>query len=801
MKKRYTNNHNKVAFPLGGIGSGMFLIKSNGVLAGFSLQHKPNLHSYPVIFGAVNVKENAKGNTLRLLTGPQDQEDLYREESFCIGAPDSYAGLPWFEKAIFTTSFPFAKVALHHKDYPIQARLLAWSPFTPPDEKLSSLPFAAVEYELTNKSEREVEGVFYFNAFNLFNLDGKVRRYKNGFVLETKEETNKTSKEAHLAVFAMEKDVKVNVAFFRGGWYDSRTMLVKDMLACFHEDKEYADGTDNSRGGSISVAFRLKPKQSRRVKICFAWYVPHSSLRCGLPPVQESVDIDKDYYTPYYCSQFSKVEDVCDYIYKNYTELKKKSLAFAKALQATTLPDIFKEAIEANLCTLKSPTILRQKDGKLWAWEGVGNADGSCYGTCTHVWNYAQSLSHLFPSLERGLRESEYLYSLDENGHQLFRTPLPIQEGIHDFHSAADGQLGGIIKLYREFTVSGDVSFLRSLYPYAKRSLDYCIKMWDPDLQGALFEPHHNTYDIEFWGADAMCTGFYLGALKAFVKMSEILGEECIFYKDLAQKVKNFLETELFNGEYFIQSDPLKGVKAEMPKLGTITLSDKISLDALELFKKEGPKYQYGKGCLSDALIGIWLAEFCGINTGLDKEKILSHLNAVYKYNLRNDFSEHINPQRPGYMFKNEGGLLLCTWPNGGQPSIPFIYSNEVWTGIEYQVASHLVSLGETQKGIDIVEKVRGRYNGHNRNPYGEIECGHWYARAMASYALMEAYSGVRYDAYKKILYYKPTNQKVVTLLAGENGYALVTVIKNDVQVKNIEGLFDIERCVAVNNY
>ena len=166
---------------------------------------------------------------------------------------------------------------------------------------------------------------------------------------------------------------------------------------------------------------------------------------------------------------------------------------------------------------------------------------------------------------------------------------------------------------------------------------------------------------------------------------------------------------------------------------------------------------------------------------------------------MKKDFRNHINPQRPGYMFRNEGGLLLCTWPKGGRPSLPFVYSDEVWTGIEYQVASHLISIGEVEKGLDIVKTLRNRYNGKNRNPYDEIECGHWYARAMASYALIEAYTGISYNSYEKTLYYKQTDKKTVSFLAGNEGYALVIVDKDKVELKNIVGKFDVEKFVIKN--
>ena len=69
------------------------------------------------------------------------------------------------------------------------------------------------------------------------------------------------------------------------------------------------------------------------------------------------------------------------------------------------------------------------------------------------------------------------------------------------------------MKVYREWRISGDTEWLRRLWPKVRRSLDYCIETWDPGHKGIVEEPHHNTYDIEFWGPDGMCTSFYLGAL------------------------------------------------------------------------------------------------------------------------------------------------------------------------------------------------------------------------------------------------------------------------------------------------
>ena len=123
------------------------------------------------------------------------------------------------------------------------------------------------------------------------------------------------------------------------------------------------------------------------------------------------------------------------------------------------------------------------------------------------------------------------------------------------------------------------------------------------------------------------------------------------------------------------------------------------------------------------------MAKVCGLGDILDPEKVKSHLLSVYRYNFKRDLSTHENPQRPGYALGDEGGLLLCSWPRGGRPSLPFVYSDEVWTGIEHQVASHLMMFGCMKEAEDILSACRSRYDGEKRNPYDEYECGHWYAR------------------------------------------------------------------------
>jgi hypothetical protein len=417
------------------------------------------------------------------------------------------------------------------------------------------------------------------------------------------------------------------------------------------------------------------------------------------------------------------------------------------------------------------------------------------------VWNYAQALPHLFPALERTLRETEYEVSQDETGHQAFRTSLPIRPTKHDFHAAADGQLGGLVKLYRDWRISGDTAWLKRLWPAARRSLEYAIETWDPRREGVLVEPHHNTYDIEFWGPNGMCSSFYLAALVAAVRMGRACGDDVKAFEDLLARGRRYLEEKLFNGEYFEQEIRWQGLRAGDPvEAGKTGMSTSYSPEAIAILQREGPKYQYGKGCLSDGILGTWLAAVCGIDEPIvDPRKVKSHVEAVFRHNFKPDLFTHANTQRPGYALGHEGGVVVCTWPRGQRNELSMTYCDEVFTGIEYQVASHLILLGRVEEGLTIVRAARARYDGTVRNPFNEYECGHWYARAMSSYALLQALSGVRYDAVERTLYVRPRlpgDGDVRSFLATNTGYGTVHVEGDRVRVEVVEGEIAVERVV-----
>jgi len=154
-------------------------------------------------------------------------------------------------------------------------------------------------------------------------------------------------------------------------------------------------------------------------------------------------------------------------------------------------------------------------------------------------------------------------------------------------------------------------------------------------------------------------------------------------------------------------------------------------------------------------MLGQWLAMVAGLGRFLPEDRLKTTLGSIYKYNFLTDFRELSNGQRT-YALNDESGLLLCSWPKGGRPPLPFVYSDEVWTGIEYHVASHLMYEGLVDEGLSIVKAVRDRYDGRKRNPWDEVECGHHYARAMSSWGVLLALTGYSYSGPAKSLEFAP---------------------------------------------
>ena len=81
-------------------------------------------------------------------------------------------------------------------------------------------------------------------------------------------------------------------------------------------------------------------------------------------------------------------------------------------------------------------------------------------------------------------------------------------------------------------------------------------------------------------------------------------------------------------------------------------------------------------------------------------------------------------------------------------------------TGFEYALAGLMIKNGYVSEGEAMVAAIRDRYDGEKRNPWNELECGSNYARSMASFALMNIYSGFSFDMTKNHIGFSPISRQ-----------------------------------------
>ncbi len=760
----------EIAFPLGGIGTGSVSVGGWGQLRDWEIFNRPAKgNTLNFCFFSLWAQSEGGPSVAKVIQGPKGGGYVGRGHGL-FGRKDG-AGLPHFRENSFTGAYPLAKLDFKDPEMPLEVAIEAFNPFIPLNDKDSSIPVAIFLVHLTNSGDKRVRATLFANLENRAgypDLGGNLNTFKKdeniaGLYMTSEKHRDTSPRFGTMALTTTHSDLTVLTRWARVGWFDSLIRFWDQIEAGEFSETPTADPSPdvgdfnpfiplNSDVGTIGLKLTLEPGQSEVFPIIISWHFPNFEKYWHRYDPEGCCEKPK--WKNYYATLFQDAWDVASYVANNLERLEKETRLFQRSLFESTLPSYVLDAVSSQISTLKTSTCLRLEDGTFYGWEGCSPDSGCCEGTCTHVWNYAQTLPYLFPKLERSIRNADYRNDLHSDGHMTFRMPLPLgTPGDEKFHAAADGQMGNILRVYREWLISGDEDWLREIWPSVKSSLEFAWLYWDADKDGVMEGVQHNTYDVEFYGPNTMMGSLYLGALRSAEEIARHFGEDdkADEYRGVFESGRAWMDEHLFNGEWYEQSiDPEAGKND--PRVEA--LRRKVEGDEVEIVK-EGPKYQYGSGCLSDQMLGQWYARMLLLGDLFNPEKVRKTASSIFNYNFRDGFFDYANPQRI-YALNEERGLILCSWPRGGRPKIPFPYSNEVWTGIEYAVASFLIYEGLLEEGLTLVKSARDRHDGTRRNPWDEFECGHHYARAMASYSVLLALSGFHYSAPEQHLSFAP---------------------------------------------
>ncbi|HEY65741.1 MAG TPA: hypothetical protein G4O02_14340 [Caldilineae bacterium] len=761
----------EVAFPLGGIGTGTISLGGRAELRDFEIFNRPAKGlTPPYTFFALRAQAEGYPAVTRVLEGV-----IQPPYSGSFGVKNPTAGLPRMRHVALDAAYPFARYTLSDPDVPLIVYLEAFNPLIPLDVDRSSLPIAVLRYVLVNPSDRPVQASVAGSLLNFIGMEdcscrtgptltpgalsnllgGNVNEVRLGaaedgtplcgLFMRSERVPPRTSQDGTMALVVLAEE-----ASWRRTWGPTRwNRHLLTFWDDFSTDGRFDDPEEvlpspegEGQIGSLGVTTWVEPKSKATITFLLCWHFPHrTAAGCGWNTLDESGGWIGNYYAKHYVDAW----DVALQVAPRLPQLEEESLRFVRAFVSAELPQSVKEAALNNLSTLRTQTCFRTADGNFFGFEGCCDGEGCCFGSCTHVWNYEQATAFVFPELARNMRELELEYGTLESGMNCFRLRLPLG-GEPWAHAAADGQMGVVMKCYREWQLSGDDDFLSRHWPTIKSLIRYCWLPggWDADQDGVMEGVQHNTYDVEFFGPNPLTGVWYLGALRAAEEMAKAVGDiefarRC---RRLFEQGSAWIDEHLFNGEYYVQQIHTPASLDEMrPEL-------RVGMGETDL---TDPDFQLGNGCLIDQLVGQYMAHVVGLGYLLKPENVKAALQSLFRYNFRRDLYDHWNVMRT-FALADEGALLICTWPHGDRPKVPFPYFSEIMTGFEYQAAAHMIYEGLVEEGLAVIDAIRARFDGHRRNPWNEQECGHHYARAMASWAALLALSGFHYSAVSGLL-------------------------------------------------
>ncbi len=737
----------QIAFPLGGVAAGSVSLGGRGQLRDWEIFNRPDKgntlnHAFPAIWAEAGGKPVVRVLEARYLPP--------YEGSMGLGWQNA-PGLSRLRSARFTGEYPFARIDFEDSRLPVEVSLEAFSPFIPHEADDSGLPVAVLRYRIRNPRSKAARVSVAWSIDNpVGKSDTRVNEYRYGRVkglLMTNGGLG-ASDPFHGSFALCTPDVgDAKVTYLRGWqkgrWWNPPMLFWDDFSADGELGPEPEQRTST---GSLCLARSIAPGKSGDFTFLLAWHFPNRTpKRCGWEaPKGEEESVIGNWYS----TRFRDAWDAAEYAASNLGRLEKKTRAFAAAIRESTLPAPVKEAASANLSTLATTTCFRTADGEFHGFEGVNENSGCCYGNCTHVWNYETATAHLFPALARSLRSAAFGYSMDDAGAIHFRQLLPAGKQRSGY-AAADGQMGQVLHAYLDWLLSGDNDWLRGIWPRVKKAVEFAWvpNGWDADRDGTMEGVQHNTYDVEFYGPNPQCGIYYLAGLRAAEEMARMSGDSvsAAEYRRLFEAGRGWIDKNLFNGEYYVQKIRPWTADRIAPSLRSGMGAD----------DPEHPEFQLGEGCLVDQLVGQYLAEVCDLGPVVDEGHIRKTLESILRYNYKRPLADHDCIQRT-FALNDEAALVICDYGKAQRPRIPFPYYAEVMTGFEYSTAVHMLYAGMVEQGIECIENIRRRYDGERRNPWDEAECGHHYARAMASWSAIPALSGFRYHGGEQRLTIDP---------------------------------------------
>ena len=742
-----------IGMPIGGVGCGQLYISGDGRLWLWDIfqsnyeregpaEEKWRLDQF-TMGGVYPNPRSSRNNSIHDVTQGTAIKATIEGESQILALNDAD-----FDEVTFRGEYPMAKVTYKKEGLPLTVEMTAFSPYIPLNLKDSAIPAVILRYQVTNTGQKDMEITLGSWLENKVSPTAKTTTGKrHNKVLKKKGcQTVFMTADGDKALSAKKGwgNMALSLLGNQGKTYSNSQLKNKNYQETLFQDEIVTNASasfEERLVGSVSTSLVLVPGSSETIDIIVSWYFPYYN---EINPEGEHLNKVKDITTlnRYYKQHFTDANAVVDYIVSDFDRLIGTTQKWNETWYDSTLPYWFLDRSFISMNCLASQTSHIFDNGRFWGWEGVD----CCQGTCTHVWQYAQGMSRLFPSLERDLRQRVDYNIAYSKGAISYRG-----ENLDHYTGevfAIDGQLGTIIRVYREHQMSTDDTFLKPLWSKVKASMQFIIDQ-DKDGDGLIEGKQPHTLDAAWYGPMGWISGLYLAGVATCEQMALEM-DDIAFAKQCATivtKGRKSMVDKLFNGEYFIHLNPN---------------NEHINTNI---------------GCHIDQVLGQSFAHQVNLPGVLSEKETQSALASLWKYNFAPDAGQYVVDHTVikgdrKYVLPGEAGTLMCTWPKGGDDTAvpgmderpadspywegPGAYFDECMNGFEYQVASHMVWEGMLTEGLTIMKAVHERYGAAKRNPYDEVECSSHYSRSMAAYGVFLAACGYQYHGPKGYLGFAP---------------------------------------------
>ncbi len=664
----------------------------------------------------------------------------------------------------FQGEYPFGWYQFVDQALPIQVCLEAYNPLIPMDLKNSAIPCAIFRIKVINPSSAAVEVSLLStqqNAVGFSGYDtivGDPQRQNPGYgknrnqVIAAK---GKTGIALTGPVGSMHLSALADTVSATASWQDLASLLAdfeKDGILSGDSTAE-SPSPQTTVDAALATSFELKPGAERTVTFVLSWHFPGGDFG--------RADTPQWFFKnggSHYENWWANAAEVDRHVVDKFDYLDSTTRLYHQTVYSSNLPRYALDRMTSNLCVLKSPTCFWTKDGYFGIWESTSDKP-EWLGNCKHVIHYAQGHARLFPELGRILRDIDLRTQTPQG-------LLPSRDG--ELRDAMDGHFGTILSVYREHLLSENNDYLKSAWLSTRKAMDYAIERFDKDRDGMMTGSYHNTLDCNVSGTSPWIGSLYIAALKACEKMATLMGQTDLAagYHKLANTSIQTQNTELWDdslGYYIEKTENLPDTKV---------MAKAVSIDMF---------------------LGQWWANQLDLGHIYPINRTRAGLSQIFTTNRYTDTGTGYKPAFRDFLGTGDTGWQMFVH-KGEEPKNTILYFNEVMSGFEYSAAATMMQHGMIEEGMNIVQAISNRYDGRHRgkgevhmasnstvfgtgSPFGEDECGDYYARAMSSWSVLLAAQGFIYDGPRQTIGFQPVWQPEdhASFFSGAKGWGLFT--------------------------